>query len=223
MGVDLTRLYKRRFDKSELIQKNIIWKILCKDFFQRYISKDSSVLDIGAGYCEFINHIDCLKKYAVDLNEDMPKFANDDIETFVGSSTELSFLQDDSVDTIFMSNFLEHLTNKTEVMETLLEAFRVLKPGGNIIILQPNIKYAYREYWDFFDHNIIAFSENSLSEALELAGFKIKQALPRFLPYSTKSKIPKSSFLIKLYLKLPFMWRILGKQMLALATKPCIS
>lgn len=223
MGVDLTKLYKRRFDESELIQKNIIWKILCEDFFQRYIPKDSSVLDIGAGYCEFINHIDCLKKYAVDLNEDMPKFANDDIETFVGSSTELSFLQDDSVDTIFMSNFLEHLTNKTEVMETLLEAFRVLKPGGNIIILQPNIKYAYREYWDFFDHNIIAFSENSLSEALELAGFKIKQALPRFLPYSTKSKIPKSSFLIKLYLKLPFMWRILGKQMLALATKPCIS
>ena len=189
-------------------------------------SKDvcgKKVLDIGAGYCEFINHIECSKKYAVDLNANMPKFANDDVEAFVKSSTELSFLQDNSVNIVFMSNFLEHLINKTEVMKTLLEAFRVLKPGGKILIIQPNIKYAYKEYWDFFDHNIIAFSENSLGEALELAGFEIKQTLPKFLPYSTKSRIPKSAFLVKLYLRLPFMWRILGKQMLVLAIKPCIS
>ena len=52
-------LYKQRFNKNELHRKNAIWKILCKNFFQKYISKNSSVLDIGAGYCEFINNIQC--------------------------------------------------------------------------------------------------------------------------------------------------------------------
>jgi hypothetical protein len=52
-----------------------------------------------------------------------------------------------------------------------------------------------------------------------LKGFNIDKMIPRFLPYSTKSGLPVNSFLIKWYLRLPFAWRILGKQCFVAASK----
>jgi len=86
------------------------------------------------------------------------------------------------------------------------------------MILQPNIRYLYREYWDFFDHHI-PLSDKSLIEALRVVAFRIEQVLPKFLPYTTKSRIPQNPFLVKIYLKLPFIWKIMGKQMFILGRK----
>lgn len=107
--------------------------------------KNFTVLDIGAGYCEFINNIQCAQKYAIDLNEETPNFAHSDVKVFNCFSTDLSFLSDDSIDMVFMSNFLEHLKTKDEIIKTLSEIMRILKVGGGVMILQPNIRYAYKE------------------------------------------------------------------------------
>jgi len=72
--------------------------------------------------------------------------------------------------------------------------------------MQPNIKYVKGAYWDFFDH-ITPLTESSMCEALEMAGFRIKKVIPRFLPYTTKSRIPQHPFLVWMYLKCPFVWR----------------
>jgi ubiquinone/menaquinone biosynthesis C-methylase UbiE len=211
-------LYQARFKEYERLQKSGIWKVLCGHFFQKYIARDATVLDVGAGYCEFINNIQCGEKYAVDLNEDTIRFAHSDVKVFNRSSTNLDFLSDASVDVVFMSNFLEHLSGKDEVIGTLKEVSRVLKPRGRVLILQPNIKFLYKEYWDFFDHNV-PLSDKSMVEALRYTGFEIERVVPKFLPYTTKSAMPKNLFLIKLYLKLPVLWRILGRQMFIIGNK----
>jgi hypothetical protein len=64
---NLDKIYRRRFNEYECEQKNKIWKVLCPNFFQKFVPLDAAVLDIGAGYCEFINNILCAKKFAVDL------------------------------------------------------------------------------------------------------------------------------------------------------------
>ena len=215
--MNLKKIYEKRFE-GVLSQKNKIWKTLCSLYFQKYIKFTDVVLDIGAGYCEFINNIKCGKKYAVDLNEDTSKFADPDVKVFNYSSTDLSFWSEASIDIVFMSNFLEHLRNKEEVLKTLLEVYRVLKPRGKVMILQPNIRYTYKEYWDFFDH-YIPLSDKSLVEALHIAGFRIELLLSKFLPYTTKTRIPKNYFLIKVYLKLPIIWKVMGKQMFIIARK----
>lgn len=207
----IDKLYKGRFNERERQTKNDIWKVLCASFFQKYIPEDSVVLDIGAGYCEFINNIRCATKYAVDLNEDTPHFAGSDVKVFNCLSSDLSFLPDASVDVCFMSNFLEHLKTKEEIIETLFEIFRVLKVKGKIMILQPNIRYLYKHYWDFFDHHI-PLSDESLVEALQMSGFTVEQVLPKFLPYTTKSKLPRHPLLVKTYLLMPIFWKIMGKQ-----------
>ena len=216
--MEIGKLYKSRFNELERQGKNDIWKVLCSSFFQKYIPKDSTILDIGAGYCEFINNIQCSVKYAVDLNEDTSHFANSDVKVFNCPSTALSFLPDVSVDICFMSNFLEHLKTKEEIIETLIEIFRVLKVNGKIMILQPNIRYLYKQYWDFFDHHI-PLSDESLVEALQMSGFTVEQVLPKFLPYTTKGKIPKHPLLVKIYLKIPIVWKIMGKQAFILCGK----
>lgn len=182
------------------------------------LAEESTVLDIGAGYCEFINNIRARRKYAVDLNEDTHRFAAPDVEVFTCSATRLDFLPDNSIDVTFVSNFLEHLGTKEGVFEVLREIHRVSKPVGHVLVLQPNIKYAYKQYWDFFDHHI-PLSDKSLAEALVIAGFDIDRILPRFLPYSTKSRLPTFPLLVKLYLKVPLVWRILGKQAFVVARK----
>jgi SAM-dependent methyltransferase len=215
MDSNLQKLYQKRFG-DELSSKNLIWKTLCTHYFQQFISPGDTVLDMGAGYCEFINNIQCAHKYAVDLNSDVEAFAGNDVKVCNGRLPELAERSKGSVDIVFMSNFLEHLKSKEEVLEILAASYAILKPGGKVIILQPNIRYAFREYWDFFDHNI-PFSEKSIEEALTVSGFDIERIVPRFLPYSTKSRLPQHPLLIWLYLKLPFLWRIFGKQMLVIA------
>jgi len=55
-------------------------------------------------------------------------------------------------------------------------------------------------------------------EALRLAGFVPLEVVPRFLPYTVKgSRLPKSTLLLKAYLRLPIVWPIFGRQMLILA------
>ena len=43
--------------------------------------------------------------------------------------------------------------------------------------------------------------------------------IPRFLPYTTKSNVPKWPWLLGLYLRLPPVWHIFGKQCLVVAEK----
>ncbi|MGH8075970.1 MAG: methyltransferase domain-containing protein, partial [Lysobacter sp.] len=134
------------------------------------------------------------------------------------SCTEIASIPDASVDCVFMSNFLEHLPNKALVLNTLQECHRILKQGGRVMVLQPNIRFLPGEYWDFFDHHT-PLTDRSLAEGVALAGFAVTTCIPRFLPYTTKSSLPKSPWLISLYVKVPLAWRILGKQAFVVGTK----
>jgi hypothetical protein len=49
---------------------------LVKQFRQRYVPADGSVVDIGGGYCEFINAVRCRKKYTIDLVLSSPSRAS---------------------------------------------------------------------------------------------------------------------------------------------------
>lgn len=214
----ITKLYGKRFDPQEIKKKNRLWKVLCDEFFQKFIPEYSIVLDIGAGYCEFINNIKAGKKYVIDMNPDVYNYANSDIEIHNSAANDINFLKDDSIDVIFISNFFEHLKNKEEMLEILSGIYRVCKTGGTILILQPNIRYAYKQYWDFFDHQL-PLSDKSLAEALTMVGFKIDKVFSRFLPFTTKSKLPQTGLVIKIYLKLPFIWHIFGQQTFVIAKK----
>ena len=216
--MDAPTLYAHRFDPSERAAKAKLWAVLCADFFQHYVRPSDAVLDLGAGFCEFINHIQCAKKYAVDGNPQIAELAAADVEAHCGAADRLEWLPDASVDVVFASNFFEHLPNSAALLAVLGEARRVLRPDGRLMILQPNIHYAYKEYWDFLDHHL-ALTHVSMVEALALAGFTATEVRPRFLPFTTKSALPQWSWIVRLYLRLPLAQRLVGKQMFVLARR----
>lgn len=210
-------IYADRFDKN-VEQRNILWKILCQNFFQQFINENETVLDLAAGYCEFINHIQAREKIAVDLNPQTKKMAAKGVKFYEALSTKLPKSLTGIVDTVFTSNFFEHLDSKDELMSTLKEVHRVLKKNGKIMVLQPNIKLVGGRYWDFVDHTL-PVTEKSLVEALELNGFAVKYQKTRFLPYTASEGAPIIPFLIKLYLKLPPVQYFMGKQTFVIAKK----
>lgn len=218
MKEELKNIYQNRFN-GELENKNRIWKILCNRYFQKFIdSKNDTVLDIAAGYGEFLNNIQAKRKIAVDLNDDIKKYVAKDVEVIISDCKKIDNLQENSVDKIFISNFLEHLNNTDEVLIVLRECHRILKIGGKIMILQPNIYYVKEKYWFFIDHKT-PLTHESLAEALEISGFKISLLKKKFLPYSTKSNIPQNDIFIKIYLALPILQYFFGKQTFVVGVK----
>jgi len=211
---EIEAIYAHRFSPAERAQKDALWRTLCRHFFQRYVRPDDVVLDLGAGFCEFINHIACRQRIAVDLSDETARCAAAGVAVY----RDLSAVADASVDLVFCSNFFEHLPDKRAMAATLDAIVRVLRAGGRLMILQPNIKYLTTQYWDFFDHHI-PLSHLSMVEALVGHGLAPAVVIPRFLPFTTKSSLPKADILVRAYLRFPPAWRVLGRQMFILAEK----
>lgn len=215
---DLSSIYKARFSNTGLEKRKRVWNVLCSRFFQSYVPQSAAILDLACGYGEFINNIEASKKYAVDLNPDASKFLEPDITFRLAPAYDLSHLASDSLDRVFTSNFLEHLPDKAACDAVLKEVRRVLKPGGQFMVLGPNIRYAYREYWDYYDH-YLPLSHLSLAEGLMLAGYTPKVIIDRFLPYTMNNAAPTADWIIDLYLRLPLAWKLFGKQFFVVAEK----
>lgn len=216
--LDLGKEYQHRF-AALAPYREMVWQALVGSFFQRYIPAEATVLDLGAGWGEFSRNITAARKIAMDLNPEMPERVGPGVETVLQDCSERWQLPDDSLDVVFTSNFFEHLPHKDALRRTLKEALRCLKPGGRIICLGPNIRALHGEYWDFWDH-YVALSDRSLTEGLTLCGFAVERCVPRFLPYSMSLGLTPPVFFVKLYLKLPLLWRFFGKQFLVVARKP---
>jgi SAM-dependent methyltransferase len=209
-------LYQNRFSREDRESKDRIWEVLCDSFFQKWVDPGARVVDLGAGYCEFINNIRAGEKHAVDLNEETRSFSAPDVVVHIQAAHELPF-ETGSIDVVFASNFFEHVRSKDDLISILREARRVLKPEGRILIMQPNFRFAYRVYWDFLDHHL-PLTDRTMQEALELTGFRVDHVMPQFLPYSTKTKLPRNPWLVSVYLRFPPIWRVLGRQMFIVAT-----
>jgi ubiquinone/menaquinone biosynthesis C-methylase UbiE len=212
---NLRRLYAARFTETERSPRIAVWQVLCDDFFQRWIDPGATVLELAAGYCEFINNIRAGKKIAVDLNPEVKYRANADVRAVVASATNFPEVPSGSVDVVFVGNFFEHIS-KDDILETLHEAHRVLRQAGKILILQPNIRFCRKDYWMFFDH-ITPLDDRALNEALAMTDFVTEKTIVRFLPYTTKSYLPKATALVRAYLRFPPLWRIFGQQTFVVA------
>lgn len=214
---ELQSIYEHRFT-AMLQYRNEVWRILASAYFQRYIQPTDAVLDLGCGYGEFINHISCGAKYGMDLNPRSPEFLASDVQFLEQDCSTRWDLPESSLDVVFTSNFFEHLPDKLALRNTLQEAHRCLKPGGRIIALGPNIKYVQGAYWDFWDH-FLCLTEMSLGEGLENNGYRVVESHARFLPYSMVNAPRYSVAFVRLYLALPFAWRLFGKQFLVVAER----
>lgn len=197
-------------------KREVLWDTLAEVVFQPYIAPSDTVIELGAGWCDFINSVSARRRIAVDLWSGVREEAAPGVETIVGSADDLQGVAGASVNLIFASNLLEHLTHE-QIDRLTAEAQRVLVPGGRLVLVQPNFRLCAKNYFDDYTH-VSIWSDISMSAYLESRGWKLERVEGRFLPLTVKSRLPVSATLIKAYLKSPV--RPKAGQMLIVATTP---
>lgn len=161
-----------------------VWRVLVREFFGPRIPDLGTVVDVGARPCLFINEVKAARRIAVDANPTLAEAAAPGVEAVVDGDVDLPSIPDGTADTVFMSNFL---------------------------VLQPNFRLCPARYFDFVDHTVV-LTDRSLVEGLEATGFTVRELRVRFLPFTSKSRIPKWPWAVSAYLRLrPLQWLFGGQ------------
>ncbi|MCL2583662.1 MAG: class I SAM-dependent methyltransferase [Streptosporangiales bacterium] len=215
-SINYEKLYAYRFRDVDQASREAVWREIAGYIYTR-LGSPKSVLDPAAGRGEFIKCVPAEDRWGVDL------VSQGDLES-AGVKMIIADIMDAELpvghfDGVFVSNFLEHLPDQNAVAAFLAKLRDSMAPGGRIAIMGPNFKYCAKEYFDCADHTVI-LSHVGLSEHLHAAGFEVDSMHPRFLPYSFRGLLPPSAALTRQYLNMPMAWKVMGKQFLAIASKP---
>ena len=209
-------LYDARFNEREISAKDGVWREIVR-YIDRWIDPAHPVLDVACDHGHFIRWVTASERWATDIRDVSASLPTDvRVRSRIrprscGTRARCHF------GTIFMSNYLEHLESGDAVIEQLRVAAQLLRQGGRLIVLQPNIRLVGPRYWDFIDHRV-ALTERSLLEAAELAHLRTVELVPRFLPYSTKGHLPTAPALVRTYLRIRPAWWFMGRQTLYVGT-----
>jgi SAM-dependent methyltransferase len=192
----------------------VVWKVVA-EHLSAWIPPRAGVLEIGAGYCDWINNVAAATRVAVDIWPEVVRHADPGVNALVlDASRDLPTLGTAAFDVVLASNILEHFEPGVTA-SVVDDVARLLKPGGRFIVIQPNFKYAAKHYFDDYTHRSV-FTDVSLPNLLRAHGFAIDRVDPRFLPYSMRgTKLPIRPWTVRAYLRSPF--RPMAGQMLVIA------
>lgn len=216
-AADVDGVYRVGYFETRLAadpNRHVVWRHIC-DYLTRWIGPTADVLELGAGWCDFANAVDARRVTAMDIDAVVVSSARDGVHAVVGDCTDLSQFADASFDVVFASNLLEHL-ERADTLRLLDEASRVLRPGGRLLLIQPNFRLNPNEYFDDYTH-VAIFTDRSLRDLLVSLGWQIEHVAPRFLPLTMKSRASRLTFLVPWYLRSPV--KPLAGQMLVVASR----
>jgi len=137
----------------------------------KYYKETGALLDIGCGRGDMLKafYSEGFKVAGTDLSPSSKEACKP--HPFKASNLEKDPLlfEDNSFDCVFSKSVIEHLHNP---MPLLKQANRVLKPGGQGIIMTPS--WMHTRWGPFYlDHtHVTPFTLPSLRDAMEMAGFK---------------------------------------------------
>jgi hypothetical protein len=214
--LDYQRLYEYRFRDVDQRAREAVWGPIAR-FVHQQLGQPRRVLDPAAGRCEFINSVPSEERWAVDRVEFEEASRRPGTRFVLGDAMDVE-LPEAHFDGVFVSNFLEHLATPDAVAAFLKRMRVAMRSGGRIAVMGPNYRYCAREYWDCADH-YLALTHVTIEEHLYAAGLETVRSIPRFLPYSLRGRLPASEALTGAYLRMPPLWRMLGKQFLVVAER----
>jgi SAM-dependent methyltransferase len=214
----VTSTYKESYHQVRFVydhRRAAPWRAIAR-YLQRWVDEKASLLELGAGYGEFSKSIRAARKWALDQNPSLVEHWGEGITPLIQEALDPLPIASATVGTVFASNFFEHFTVE-EGRLVLSEAWRVLQPGGHLIVVQPNFRLQPRRYFDDYTHKTI-YTDNGFQDFLKEQGWRIIHAEPRFTPFSMKSRFPTAEWLVRLYLASPI--RPFAGQFLVVAERP---
>ncbi|MDQ6895952.1 MAG: class I SAM-dependent methyltransferase [Actinomycetota bacterium] len=195
-----------------------VWRHLTA-YLARWIEPGARVLELGAGWCDFANELaasgSVAEVVALDSDATVERAAGPGVVPVVADCTDLALFPDQRFDVVFASNLVEHL-DREATTRLVDESRRVLRPGGRLILLQPNFRLAPGRYFDDYTH-VSIWTDQSLGDFLSSRGWRLESVEARFLPLTLKSRGAGLTFLVPWYLRSPV--KPLAGQMLLVAAR----
>lgn len=115
---------------------------------QKYVEfKNKKVLDVGCGVGMFLNQFKKLgaEVYGIDIDKKKVAIAQEKfVNVQVAHAEDMPFRKG-TFDIIWLHEVIEHVDDDSK---TISECFRILKPGGKLVIFAPN------RLWPFETHGI---------------------------------------------------------------------
>ncbi len=162
-----------RFGRSYVPGKS--WKSVAEALLK--LMSPMVIADLGAGEGAFSLLLAQRAKQviAVDTSAKMVEFGRQqakrqgvkNVDYRLGDMEEVP-IEDDSVDLVFFSQSLHHALHPERAVA---EAWRILKPGGRIVLLDL-AKHRFEEARELYADEWLGFSEVELEAAMEKAGFR---------------------------------------------------
>ncbi len=131
---------KQDYYKKKYKQINKKWEdslIIYKNLIDTHVNKNTKLLDIGCGHGDFLKSIHDKTKFSYGIDPDKRAIEKNNFikHKFVGFADNMPF-EDNFFDVAVLTWVLEHIENPEASFK---EIYRVLKPGGVVIFLTPNV------------------------------------------------------------------------------------
>lgn len=169
---------------------------LYRKLIDELVDSNTKILDIGCGHGDFMKEVYDNTNFSYGVDPDSSALEKNTFikHKFVASAEKLPF-EDNTFDVVVSAWVLEHLPNPKE---SFSEIFRVLKPGGKVIFLTPNvwnynvwiIRIIPEIFHDFLTKRLYARKENdtypkkykinspkTIKNTLQKIGFKEDQLI----------------------------------------------
>ncbi len=183
---DLSCRYDNKYFEYEIGNEKIFFGLMLKtlqdiDFNKRTLAmleERPEFLDVGCATGMLLEHMESIgwKSRGVELCSSSALYGQErrSLDIFNGTIMEADF-SDNQFSVIHSSHLIEHLTNPSEY---IIEAFRILKPGGLLITTTPNTNSLQtllfgRNWRSAIADHMFLFSNKTLSSLLYSNGFEI--------------------------------------------------
>jgi hypothetical protein len=134
---------------------------------------------ISVNYGPIRRHIGL--EYYTPKPDDLPP----EVEWIANTVGDMAGVADGEVDLLFSGQNIEHLWPE-EVAGFLLEAHRVLRPGGTLVVESPNRKVTAAQGWSHPEH-VVEFTPAEIRDLLRLAGFEASDVRGLWLCFDART------------------------------------
>lgn len=190
---------KQEFYRQEYRRLTPNWRdslTIYRDIIEQATNADTRILDVGCGHGDFLKPVYDKTSHTYGLDPDKEALGKNKLikNKVVGTVEEIPF-ESNFFDLVVSAWVLEHLTDPQRAFE---EIFRVLKPGGKVIFLTPNvwnynvwiIRLIPDQFHDFFTRKLYGRQEHDtypkqynfnsaqkIAKTLQPIGFKKSQLI----------------------------------------------
>jgi len=144
---------------------------LCNYLFQRFnMKKGDKLLDAGCGRGDFIKEFRNLglEVFGIDQERGDSEILKQIEVKLIDIENNPFPFSDGIFDFVFSKSVIEHLWNPENFMS---ENYRILKPGGRIIIMTPDWRSQRHIFYDDFTH-VHPYTQLSLKDMLKIYNFQ---------------------------------------------------